>query len=236
MDIFVTSDLHGYLPQIKPFDFLFICGDICPAHDHYYNFQIEWFQNEFAEWINSLSYKDENSKVIFIGGNHDFVLERIKKNDLAIFYEKTNNRAVYLKNETYKIKGKDENGEEKELTIFGTPYVKIFGRWAFMLPDDKLREKYNKCLENVDIILSHDSPTINNLGLISEGSQKGTDAGNKVLDELIERVHPKYFFSGHIHSGNHILSEYQGTKMVNVSYVDEFYSPLYNDDIFSLKI
>ena len=36
----VTSDLHGYLPEItKEFDLLLICGDVCPAHDHYYAFQ-----------------------------------------------------------------------------------------------------------------------------------------------------------------------------------------------------
>ena len=55
LKILATSDLHGNMPYITaPFDLLLICGDICPAHDHYFNYQIGWFQYEFSKWINTL--------------------------------------------------------------------------------------------------------------------------------------------------------------------------------------
>ena len=95
------------------------------------------------------------------------------------------------------------------------------------LDEEILKEKYAECPNYVDIFISHDSPTINNLGLINNGYYKGTDAGNKILDETIERVKPKYFFSGHIHSGNHSFEEINGVKMANVSYVNEQYEPFY---------
>ena len=39
----VTSDLHGILPPyVEEFDLMLICGDVCPAHDHYFSFQKEW--------------------------------------------------------------------------------------------------------------------------------------------------------------------------------------------------
>lgn len=73
LDVLVISDTHGYLPKIEtPFDLLLICGDISPAHDHYYVYQINWFQHEFADWINTLPFKNEWSKVVLTGGNHDF--------------------------------------------------------------------------------------------------------------------------------------------------------------------
>lgn len=217
--VIVLSDTHGELLKIKEnFDLMLICGDVCPAHDHYYSFQEEWIKNDYCDWINSLPFNDDNSKVVMIGGNHDFFLERAKKQDIERLTQKTNNRLVILKNELYEFEG---------LKIFGTPYCKRFGNWAFNLSDDALRTKYAQCPENVDIIISHDSPTINWLGEITQGWQFGKNVGNVVLDELIERVKPKWFFSGHIHSGNHEISEYGVTKMANVSIKDEDYIPVY---------
>ena len=71
------SDLHGYLPPItEEFDLLLIGGDICPAHSHYYYFQRMWLATDFVKWVSELPYKDEWSKVIFIGGNHDEYLDQ----------------------------------------------------------------------------------------------------------------------------------------------------------------
>lgn len=232
LKILVTSDLHGYLPEIKEtFDLFLICGDICPVHDQYFSFQKEWFMNEFVDWINNLPLSnnpviDEFNKVVIIGGNHDFYLERVNKNDLTEFYRKTNNRVIVLKNEEYNYEYLDDTGINS-LKIFGTPYCKIFGNWAFMISNDKLEEKYNKIPENCDILISHDSPSLNNLGMIQEGWNKGTDAGNRILDEYIIEKQPKFFFSGHIHSGNHNFEKINNTYMANVSYINEKYMPAY---------
>ena len=234
LDIVILSDTHGYLPPIdKPFDLLLMCGDISPAHDHYYAYQINWFQHEFADWVNSLPYKDENSKVVFIGGNHDCALERIDKSALDCFYISTNNRAVYLKNTTYDF-AYDLNGEPKTLSIFGTPYCKIFGNWFFMVSDEKLKQKYSACPDDIDIVISHDAADINNLGLIKEGHYANINAGNVVLADMILEKKPKYYFCGHIHSGNHSLEKVNDTYMANVSYVNEAYYPMH--DILYISI
>ena len=227
LKILVTSDLHGNLPFITtPFDLLLICGDICPAHDHYFSFQIEWFQTKFSKWINTLPFKNENSKVVFIAGNHDFFGERIQKEHLDVFNIETQNRCVYLRNEGYNYEYISDNGLET-LSIFGTPYCKIFGNWAFMVNDELLDKKYNEIPNDLDILISHDSPDLNGLGMINEGWSKGIDAGNKILSKHIIEKMPKFFFSGHIHSGNHNFEKVGNTYMANVSYINEGYRPAY---------
>lgn len=234
LDIIAISDTHGYLPEVKtPFDLMLICGDICPAHDHFYEYQVNWFQHSFAKWINTLPFKNEWSRVVITWGNHDFVGERISKEVLKCFYITTKDKAVVLKNEEvlfhYPV-----NGEVKSLKIFGTPHCKIFGRWAFMASDERLKLAFACIPEGCDILLSHDAPDINNLGMISMGTYSGINAGNKVLADAIKEKKPKFAFCGHIHSGNHNLEKIGDTWMANVSYVNEAYYPAH--DILHLQL
>lgn len=226
MLIKVISDTHGYLPtDIGEFDLLLIGGDVCPAHDHYYGYQKGWLVNEFAEWINSLQFKDQDSRVVMIPGNHDFAFDNFEyfKDELS---EATNERLEVLINEEYSFYGTDKDGNKKTLSIFGTPYCKIFFNWAFMLPNEDLKEKYDEIPYGVDVLLTHDAPDLNGLGVISEGYTKGVNAGSKVLADAVIEKRPRYVFCGHIHSGNHNFCEYEGIKMANVSYVNERYQPV----------
>jgi len=241
MKVLATSDLHGGFPEIsEPFDLLLICGDVCPAHDHYFTYQKEWIETVFIEWIKSLPFNGPWAKVVMTWGNHDFVGERLTKVELDSLRVKTEGRLVILKNEEYTFEYLDDVSDEtsiKQVRIFGTPYCKIFGSWAFMVSTEKLHEKYSKIPEGLDILISHDSPHINNLGLIQEGWNAGEDAGNFILDEYIRNKKPRYFFSGHIHSGNHTFETVnvhpnpdEGetlVKMANVSYINERYNPVY---------
>lgn len=228
MKILAISDLHGELPYIsKKFDLLLICGDVCPATNHSLDYQKSWFETYFIDWVNTLPFNDEWSKVVMTWGNHDFIGERVKLDEL----DNLSDRLVILKNDLYTFQYFDSESEEtgiKELTIFGTPYCKVFGTWAFMVPDDTLNQKFSQCPENVYIFISHDSPTINGLGTINHGKIYANPVGNRVLDLHIQRVKPKYFFSGHIHTGNHELTDFEGIKMANVSLLDERYFPFYN--------
>lgn len=241
LNIFIFSDPHGGLPKIEsPFDLLLIGGDVSPAHDHYYSFQKEWFMTDFADWINSLPFNPDPlfepfSKVVMIGGNHDCFLERITKHEIAEFNKKTGNRVVILKNEEYDWEYLDDNGINS-LKIFGTPYCKIFGNWSFMVNNDKLKEKYSKMPYNCDILLSHDAPDINGLGMICNGYYRGTNAGNVILANEIMEKKPRFVFCGHIHSGNHNLEQVDNIWMANVSYVDERYEPYYPNEMGILKI
>jgi Icc-related predicted phosphoesterase len=51
--------------------------------------------------------------------------------------------------------------------------------------------------------------------------------GNKPLQEAIIKAHPKYHVSGHLHSCDHALIDYNGIKHANVSILDEQYQPVY---------
>lgn len=121
-----------------------------------------------------------------------------------------------------------QDDEVKSLRIFGTPYCKMFGSWSFMKPDSFLEMLFAEIPENLDILVTHDPPTLNGMGKITQGRQNGKEAGNEILSKYILEKKPKYVFSGHIHSGNHKFEEFNGIKMANVSHVDETYSPVYS--------
>lgn len=232
MHILAMSDPHGQLPEIKEnFDLLLICGDVCPTYSQYYAFQKEWIMNNFVDWVNALPFHDEYSRVVMVGGNHDFVFERYGNKEKEQLKAKTNGRCIFLKNNTYDFEWLDDNGINV-IKIFGTSYCKIFGNWAFMVSDEKLHEKYNLCPDNADIFISHDSPDLNGLGTIhySKVDDKihGENVGNKVLANVIKAQKPKYFFSGHIHTGNHDFENIDGIKMANVSLLNEQYLRTYD--------
>ena len=95
-----------------------------------------------------------------------------------------------------------------------------------MFYDSFLEKAFNEIPKDLDILITHDPPSLNNLGKISQGKGKGKEAGNNILAKRLLEIKPKYLFSGHIHSGNHKFEEFNGIMMANVSYVDEFYEPV----------
>lgn len=229
MRIIALSDLHGILPHIKDegIELMLICGDIVPL-----SFQSDmelskwWFESKFTEWVEDLPV----NKVVFIGGNHDWICER--DSEWMHYKFSKDSKATYLHHQQYNYKSIQD---EKEYSIFGTPYCKIFGRWAFMRETETLEIFYNKIPDNVDILISHDSPTLGNLGYINQNVRWGNvDAGSNVLSAAILKCHPHYFFSGHIHSGKHELQEIKGITMANVSIVDEYYNNVYTPLILDI--
>lgn len=217
MRVLVLSDLHGNLIKIKePFDLLIICGDVTPVTDHRTEFQREWLNNEFVEWLKYLPYIDEDSKVIMIAGNHDFVFQSISKKRLNEFLDKTNGRLIYLDNDECWYKG---------LHIFGCPYCKELPGWAFCR--ENLDKYYKYIPDNLDILITHDAADFDKLGTTTEGYNEGRNFGNKKLKEYILKTKPKYYFCGHIHTGTHGLHEYDGIKVANTSILDEDYNVAY---------
>lgn len=226
--IIASSDFHGRMPEItESFDLFLICGDICPVENHNIKFQDNWLHNDFVQWINSLQFKTEWSKVVMVPGNHDFAMQNYKRKDYDGIERMCNNRLVILRNEEYDFEFPVSDGIDS-LRIFGTPYCSIFGRWAFMRSSEVLEEKYSQIPNGIDILLSHDAPNIWGLGDITQGYFQQFGTGNPILSKHIERVRPKLFLCGHFHSGNHELQDIDGTLMANVSYVDESYNPYWN--------
>lgn len=233
------SDPHGILPKIdEEFDLLLIGGDICPAWDHFYDFQHQWMMDKFVPWVKSLPFKDGASKVVFIGGNHDVYLFKEPKPDGEGYsnmwkdiLNPAGGRLVYLEDDEFIY----ESPEGETLKIYGTPWCKVFGRWWFMLKDDKLKLAYDQIPEGVDILLTHDQPAILDCGIITQGAWAGTDASNKFLGEAVKEKKPRWVLSGHIHSSNHEVREYEGIKLACISLVDEAYDPVYKPLAFEIE-
>ena len=241
----VFSDPHGQLPVItEPFDLMLICGDICPAKNHFYAYQREWLSTVFVDWVNNLPFADKSSRVIFIAGNHDFYLynePNPNKGEYSSIYtdvlKPCNGRLVYLEDDEYVFSKETDDGKIETLKIYGTPWCKIFGRWAFMKIDENLETMYSFIPPGLDILLTHDAPAIQGHGKILLGPWAGEDAGNKVLANAIKVVEPRYVFSGHIHSASHVLTKVyrKNTYICNVSILDENYYPLFQPRIMEIE-
>lgn len=229
------SDLHGTLPIIEqPFDLMLIAGDAVDLYCQKYSKLTEdWYLGEFMDWINSLPFKDEQGKVILIAGNHCVGLENMKPSNKQMFLialrERSNHRIIYLENELYNFHCRGE-----QVSIFGTPWCKIFGNWAFMGNPELLKEKYSEIPEGIDILLSHDAPygTCDVChGWIAQG-RIPYHIGNEQLRDVILDKKPKMCLVGHLHSANHDFELLGDTKVRNVSILDEEYKETYKPFYF----
>ena len=231
MNIAAISDLHGDLRIDLPknLDYLFIAGDIVPLRYHAYSkVSKDWFEDEFLTWC-----MDQGiiKNIFIIAGNHDFYLERhgdeFKKN----MYDMSDGKIIYLDNELW---------ENDDLVVYGTPLCKVFGNWAFMIPQEKIKEEFDKVpvfpSTKPSFILSHDAP----YGVSDVLLQKncwwadGSHIGNKALRELIERTKPDYNLHGHLHSTNHDVEMLGNTEIRCVSILNEDYKIAYEPTILTV--
>lgn len=241
MKVIALSDLHGNLPKITtPFDLMLICGDICPVWGHSLSYQEYWLRNDFNNWLRGLPYNDAFSRVVCIAGNHDFIFEKIGKVKREDLLSSLPSNFVYLEHELYTFEYLED--DLKQVNIFGTPYCTQYGNWAFMKSPEYLEERFSEIPNEVNILISHDPAfSMNGLGDISQGSHKGTQCGSRELSNAISRVQPKYFFCGHIHTGNHAFSRcvFSNTNKemwsANVSILDEDYNESFRPLIFEYK-
>jgi Icc-related predicted phosphoesterase len=227
MKICGISDMHGnYDFKINPCDIVLICGDIVPLNIQRNDTRSEeWFKTFFIPWCTSLSCE----KVIFIAGNHDFIL--MKRPEIIRDMLKGQDKLIYLDCETYEYKGK---------VIYGTPLCKKFYNWAFMtlnIDEQKaLYERHLKAIGKIDIVMSHDCP----YGISDVVLQKdclwadGTNIGNKALRWLIDEAKPELWLQGHLHSTNHNVIKHNETSVACVSLLDEDYKMAYEPLYFEL--
>lgn len=228
MDFIATSDLHGVLPKdMMPFDLLMICGDILPdyrGNGYRVPKQKLWMKHEFIPWVGNLPYKEAWSKVIVVPGNHDFLFESMTDAEKLEYEYLTGYRMKILSHAMYEFEYPVFGGLDS-LKIFGTPYCSIFGTWPYMVNDMALEKYYSQIPDDMDILLSHDAPSIYGLGDITEGQWKREGGGNAILAKHIYRVKPLIFHCGHIHSGNHKFECRDGIWCANVSQMNEDYLP-----------
>lgn len=219
------SDLHGTLiptSVFTPCEIIFICGDISPLNIQANHRKMrKWLVNEFKPWCESLPC----DKVIFIAGNHDLAFGNL---DFMYSVFPKDEKVTYLFHEFYTYISKSG----KDYEIFGTPYCKLFGNWAFMELDEHLGKLYSDIPDSIDFLITHDQPFgYGDIILDYTPWNDGSHIGNKPLALAILEKSPKYQFNGHLHSCDHDLIEIGDTKHYNVSIKNEgydvAYAPLY---------
>ena len=219
MKICAISDLHGYLPELKPCELVLICGDSVPLEYQDSSKKTKkWYDTTFRKWAGELPC----DKVLFIAGNHELHFPGKK-----IIYESLfskDDKITYLCHSEYIHKSKDG----KEYKIFGTPYCKQFMNWAFMYPNEELEKIFKNIPNDLDILISHDNPYgYGDIVLQECPWADGSHIGNIPLAKAIEEKQPKYQFNGHLHSCDHSLIMIGNTKHYNCSIKDEQYNPVY---------
>lgn len=218
MKITAISDTHGVLPNLEGGDILCICGDIVPLQIQNYILISEyWLKTTFAEWINSLDFKH----IIFIAGNHDFVLQYGNYDELL----KIKN-LHYLKDNSINIDG---------IEFYGFPWCPVLKNWAFYCDEQDMIDKCNQIPE-ADILLTHCPPKIGTQGTVLQKDvyNYGSNFGNEILSNRLGELNYKYVLSGHIHSGNHDIDMLNNTKCINVSLKNEHYKDTYAPLVFEI--
>lgn len=239
MKIAVSSDWHGHKPKsearetIASCDVLLLCGDIFEPFNS--NDKLE---NYFKE------LKKTGKRIVMTPGNHDFgiyfaqyPLESVRRD-----YRVSNCKRFpveYLKEELGIDCLIDETIEIDGIKIHGTPWTPMFCNWAFMLLDNEdMMKKHESIPSNLDILICH-GPPLDEKSKIdsccpSIYTGQPEHLGSKVLFETIGIKQPKWFFCGHIHSGQHEETIIGNTRCYNVSYLGEDYEPHY--PVFVLDI
>lgn len=211
MKICAMSDLHGFLPKkedIPNCNVVIIAGDISPLNlqKDFLNCSI-WFGYTFIPWCESLPCE----KVIIVAGNHDFFFQLNERKNYFYKYGNTK-KVIYLQHATYKYNHK---------TFFGTPYVEDLPRWAFNLSDEAAK-KYFSEIPNCDVLISH-TPPFNAACTGRIFSTGSIDYGSYNLRDAIINKNIALILCGHVHSGNHELTEWENHLIANVSILNEDY-------------
>jgi len=156
---------------------------------------------KFLDWFKSLPIKHK----IFIGGNHDFLLEK----QPAVFRQMLTNDFVYLEDEMIEIDG---------IKIWGSPITPYFFNWAFNRERGSQIRKYWEAIpSDIDILVTH-GPALG----IGDKTARGEAVGCEDLLAAIKRVQPAYHVFGHIHEAYGIKEE-AGTTFINASVVNLAY-------------
>lgn len=224
MRFYCISDLHGELSGLKPdsSDVVLVAGDFAELkrldkwgiHD-----QKKWIEKKFIPYVQSY----QKTKFVIVPGNHDLALDKsmqIRYPDLSWKIDWPENVSILI----------DSMIDLDGIRIYCTPWVPIIShRWAFEADHSTLTEKFSQIPENIDILITHTPPRIPN-EYFDVSLFYGSDSekfGSPELTYVILDKKPKYLLCGHIHTGMHETRIFESTRIRNVSYLNEQYTPEY---------
>lgn len=192
MRIVCLSDTHGMHAQLKVPD-----GDILLHAGDFTNIgsMVEFI--DFNNWLRSLPHKHK----VFIAGNHDFLFERNKAEDIEARVGGFG--GIYLQDAEVTVNG---------IRIYGSPWTPQFYSWAFMLDRyGEIKEKWDKIPAGLDILMTHGPPLS-----ILDKNNASMECGCYDLGQRVLEVKPTLHVFGHIHE-SYGTKKLNGTTYINAS-------------------
>lgn len=149
----------------------------------------------FSEWFKNLPYKYK----IFVPGNHDWFC---------------------FSNGYYLVK----QWLSPDVHFLIADYIEIEGLKIF----GSAKEGYEKCPEDIDILITHEPPNaiLDELPPFSRFNNEPLPlfmGDLNLLNEVIERIRPKYHLFGHIHECNGQQEIFKNIHFINGAVLDEYY-------------
>jgi hypothetical protein len=220
MRIVAISDQHGFLPDIPPCDLLIIAGDVCPdALDGHFaadrpDLQKAWFDRTIRPWLAA----SPASHKLLTWGNHDWCGEACDFHSDWPPAASSQMLQILLTRET--TIPRSDGG--RPIRVWASPWSNQFGDWAFMRAPRDLASVYDAIPEGIDVLVSHQPPYGYCDAVPDFRTGHPSPQGSRQLLAAIDRVRPRVVICGHIHEG-HGEAERDGTRIYNVSVVDEYY-------------
>lgn len=190
MTITFISDTHGKHDQLKLTggDMLIHAGDISSMGT------VEEV-TDFLAWFAKQPYEHK----VFIGGNHDFLLEKQPE----LFQTLIPPNCTYLENESRTIAG---------IKIWGSPITPWFFDWAFNRKrGEEIGQYWEAIPTDTDILITHGPPHH-----ILDRTQRGDYAGCADLLARVQIVKPTIHVFGHIHEAYGMVKK-DYTTFINAS-------------------
>jgi hypothetical protein len=173
----------------------------------------------FVRWFASQPHKHK----IIVAGNHDITL------DLP-FYERDWHRFHKYPHPSHDLKSyllREEGVHYLESSVvlvegfkfYGSPYTPRFCDWGFNLDRGlPIRAEWSNIPDDTDVLITH-GPPYGYGDKLSVGERVGC---HDLLEEIRDRVRPKFHIFGHIHEGYGVY-DLGASKLVNASICDEHY-------------
>jgi Icc-related predicted phosphoesterase len=181
------------------------------------NDQKKWINKKFREWTQS--YPD--IQFVVTPGNHDFFpIAHILFKDHGIDWGYGFSKNVHFLGDC----GAEING----VKFYGTPWVPIISySWAFEGEHDTLKKWFSKIPSDIDVLITHSPPRIPGSDVDRSIQTDSEHFGSGELTEAIIDKRPRFVFCGHIHTGRHGGVDFEGSRIYNVSRLDENYEIAY---------
>jgi Icc-related predicted phosphoesterase len=188
-----THELHDELGVLRG-DVLIHCGDGLNGFT-----RSAGALDRLDEWFG----RQEFERIFCTGGNHDFELEDRVGTDRPVF-----RHADYIQDGSRSYRG---------VTFYGAPWTPELQGWAFYLPYDAMRAKWEMIPDDTDVLITHTPP----MGILDQ-NRHGRHCGCPELQRRLVDLRPRIHCFGHIHASGGSL-DLRGTTFVNASMVDSQY-------------